>query len=67
MLLFAIENGINTESDIPTFKSGLATELTGFVIDTVVGALGVHSNKLDMMRLYMTSYRCFDLDQRCGN
>lgn len=61
MLLFAIENGINNESDMPTFRRGLAAVLCGLATGAVVGALGVHSNRFEIIRLYITSYKCFDL------
>lgn len=63
MLLLAMENGMNTESDIPTFSSGFGALLAAFADDAFLGALGVHSNILDIKRLYITSYKCLDLEE----
>lgn len=63
MLLLAIENGMNTESDIPTLSSGFGVLFVGFAVDAFLGALGVHSKILDIRRLYITSYKCLDLEE----
>lgn len=49
MLLFAIENGMKIDSDMPAFSSGLMSGAAlGVAFDD---ALGVHSNRFDMIRL----------------
>lgn len=51
MLLFAIENGMKMESVMPTFSKGLCWLVAALAADDVDGALGVHSNRFDMIRL----------------
>lgn len=66
ILLFAIENGRKTESAIPTFRNGFVM-FDGFVIIGLLGALGDHNRIFDIIRLYITSYKCFDLKTKHEN